>query len=340
MQPEPKAKWRGRAGLILLVAVTAAIWWLLDRLEPRATWLRVEAPCRAVVGQPLPLRVRLAPLPEPARLCVDLHWTTTHNGALGCLASGGSKAVGKEGGTFDFEVPVRAANGLRFVTGIIYISPTGDWNDHTLAAATELLPVSSDPGATVPTQLEQLQLQPPADNSRGHPRTAPAPSWLTALLFLAAAVAAWGASPASGKRWWQSLALFLALACLWELSGLENWLDAHARAMATAGDFYFLRRVFQKAAISVICAATITFVIFLSHARGLHRLLLMALGLYLGIAAANLVSLHTIDQFASLSWHGVTLVQALKFGCAALILHGICRVRRAGCRPNPAQEPV
>ena len=106
MQREPAARLRGRVGLILLVAAAAAVWWGLDRSEPRADWLRVEAPRRAIAGQPLPMRVHLVPLAEPTRLCADLHWGTTRDTSIGCLATGGTRAVGKEGGTFNFEIMV------------------------------------------------------------------------------------------------------------------------------------------------------------------------------------------------------------------------------------------
>ena len=54
-------------------------------------------------------------------------------------------------------------------------------------------------------------------------------------------------------------------------------------------------------------------------------ILLVGLGLYLGISLVNLVSLHVIDKLADLSWHGLTLVQALKLGCSAIILRGARR---------------
>ncbi|HOS75684.1 MAG TPA: hypothetical protein PKW12_10525, partial [Verrucomicrobiota bacterium] len=60
MPPWLKLDWRVSAGLAL--AAAAVIWWGLDALEPRVNWLRVEAPRRAVAGQPLTLRVHLAPL--------------------------------------------------------------------------------------------------------------------------------------------------------------------------------------------------------------------------------------------------------------------------------------
>ena len=189
MQGEPKAKLSGRVGLILLVASAAAVWWGLDHWERPAAWLHVEAPRRAVAGQTLPLRVHLAPLAEPTRLCADLHWGTTRDTSMGYLGTGGSKPVGKEGGTFDFEITIPPAQGVRFVTGILFLSRTGSWNDHTLVAATEVIPVSSNTMEKVEARLEPLRVQPPGDATTDHPRPAAAPRWLTALLFFFAAVA-------------------------------------------------------------------------------------------------------------------------------------------------------
>ena len=93
--------------------------------------------------------------------------------------------------------------------------------------------------------------------------------------------------------------------------------------MARAGDFYYPRAVFQKVVISVAVAALAVFLLFVRRARSSRRLLLAGFGLYLGISVVNLVSLHVIDQVADLSWHGLTLVQALKLGCAAMTLRGV-----------------
>jgi hypothetical protein len=336
MQREPTARLHSRAGLILLVVAAAVIWWGLDRSAPPADWLRVETPRRAVAGQRLPLRVHLAPLAEATRVCADLHWGTSRDRSMGYLAGGGSKAVGTEGGTFDFEIMVPPANGSRFVTGIIYLSREGGWHDHTLAAVTEVIPVTNNTVDKVETRLDPLRLQPPGDGSNGHPRAAALPRWLTALLFLAATVAAWGAGqptegsiPVKGWRWWRTLAVLLAGACLWELFGLESWLGAQARAMSQARDFYYPRVAFQKVVISGTLAATVVFLIFVWSARSSRRLLLAFFGLYLGMSAVNVVSLHAIDKFADLSWHGLSLVQTLKLACAAMVLQGVRRARRA-----------
>ena len=165
----------GRTGLILLLAGAALVWWGLQRAEPRATWLRVEAPRRAVAGQSLRLRVHVAPLPEPARVGADLHWKPSRDASRGYLAGGGSKAVGREGGTFEFEIKVRPVAGLRFVTGIIFVSRTGNWRDHTLAAATEAIPVSRTALEPAELRMEPLRLQPIENATNDPPRPAACP---------------------------------------------------------------------------------------------------------------------------------------------------------------------
>ena len=67
--------------MILFVAAATAVWWGLDRLEPRAEWLRVEGPRRAVAGQRVPMFV----LDKVA----DLAWhglTLVQALKLGCAA--------------------------------------------------------------------------------------------------------------------------------------------------------------------------------------------------------------------------------------------------------------
>jgi len=337
LRPEPARRLRGFAGLMVLLAAAAVIWWGLGRAEHRPDWLGVEAPRRALAGQPFPVRVHLAPLAEPGFLCADLHWGATRDTPMRYLATGGSKPVGREGGTLDFEITVPPKEGIGFVMGVIYFGPTGNWGDHKLAAASELVPVVSGPAKPEETRLEPLRLQPSVEPSPSHPPPTYGPRLLTGLLFLAAMMVAWHQGPPNkaldGRpsletRWWQALMVLLALACLWELLGLESWLGDRARAMAHARNLYYLRTVLQKAVISMAVAAAILMLPFIRRVRSSHRLVLVSFGLYLAIAAVNLVSLHAIDKVADLSWHRVSLVQALKLGCAVMTLEGLRRMRR------------
>jgi len=129
--------------------------------------------------------------------------------------------------------------------------------------------------------------------------------------------------------WWQILAVLLVLTCLWELFGLEDGLGERIRAVAQASGLYYLRSIVQKIVISVTGAATVVFLVIVWRARSPRRWLVTFFGLYLAISAANLVSLHAVDRMVDLSWHGVSLVQALKLVCAAMTLEGVRRARRA-----------
>jgi hypothetical protein len=336
---DPVGRLRRYAGLIPFAAAAAIIWWALAGAEHRADWLRVEAPRRALSGLPFPVRVHLAPLAEPGILRADLHWGETRDTPMRYLASGSPKAVGKEGGTVDFDIMVFPREGMRFVMGVIYFGPTGSWSDHKLVANTELIPVVSDPTAPKHMLLEPLRIQPSGAASPGHPPPANAPRFLTGLLFLVAMIDDWSAGPSakaanarlgSETRWWQTLIVLLALACLWEVFGLESSLGNRARALARAGDFYYPRAVLQKVVISVAVAATVLLLPFIRCAPKSHRLVLVSFTLFLVISAVNLVSLHAIDNLADLSWQGVSLIQALKLACAGMTLLGVCRMRRIG----------
>lgn len=335
----------GRAGLVLFIAAAAMIWWGLERAERRATWLHVEAPHGACAGQPFPVRVHLAPLAEPGFLCADVHWGISRNTPMQYLATGGSKAVGKEGGTFDFTIPVPPREGMRFVMGVIYFGRTGNWGDHKLAANTELIPVISDTPAGGLTRLEPVRLQAPSELSEGHPHPAAGPRVLTGLVFLVALVAGWGLArpinnscraPSDGSRWSRMLLVLLGLACLWEVFGLESWLGEQARQVARSEDWYYPRGVLQKAAISLAVAAMMLLLLQIRRAHPSRRLLLVSFAVYVAIALVNLVSLHAIDRAADLAWHGLTLVQGLKLVCAALVLYG---VRKAAPSLRHSEHP-
>lgn len=341
MPREPSSRIRGRTWVILFLLSAAAIWAGLQYTEPRSEWLRVEASPRVVEGQFMTLRVQLAPQPEPGVLYADLHWGTSRDQPMQYLATGGPKAVGKEGGTFDYKIMVPHREGLRFVMGVIFWCREGGWSAHKLAASTKLIPVVTDKAPAPDTRLEPLGLQPPSDVPADHPRPAAFPRWLTGLLFLLAMVAAWRAGRSENApdeaserqtRFWQALVVIFALACLWEVFGLEHWLGTRARAIARAGDFYYPRVAFQRIVVSAAVAATVLLLALVWRVRRSRRLLLVSLALYAAISLVNLVSLHAIDRVADFSWHGVTVVQSLKLVCAALICDSICKAspRRPG----------
>jgi hypothetical protein len=140
--------------------------------------------------------------------------------------------------------------------------------------------------------------------------------------------AAGGLNKWSSRHWWLVLAVVLALGCIWELFGLENRLGGLARALARAEHYYHARALVQKAIISVTIAATVVFLGFLRGRRTLHWPLVLFTGLYLALSVVNLLSFHSLDQYAGLSWHGITLVEAMKCACAVAILKAVLQAHK------------
>src|SRR5215471_15799719 len=106
MNCKPPFKWRLLIGVSLLIAMCFGVWWWLGRLGPQANWLEVEAPPQAVIGQDLPIRVRIAPASEAAFVSADLHWHTTRDTTEGFLAFGGSRSLLTGGTSCEFRIPV------------------------------------------------------------------------------------------------------------------------------------------------------------------------------------------------------------------------------------------
>jgi hypothetical protein len=149
---KPVALGLAAAGLIF-----AAAWAVVDRVERRARvrnqprWLTVEASPLAVVGRPVDLRVTLQDLPGPEMIVCGLRWTAADRRVTGGLASAGPARETRGGETIDFRIEVRDREEMRFVSAVIYLSPTGRWQDRTRGASTELIPVSrGGDAATVP----------------------------------------------------------------------------------------------------------------------------------------------------------------------------------------------
>lgn len=282
------------------------------------------------------MRVHVTSLNETSFLGVDLHCWSVRDTSNGYLASGGVIPVGTKGGTFDFEIMVRATNVLRFVNGIVFLSPTGDWSNHTFVAATELIPVTSGrTGEELP--MARLRVRELTEGrGRNSPQSSQIVPVLTGVSLLAASAIALMVflvvpkppeASSRGRRGWLVLSLTLALACIWELSRLEQWVGTHSRALAHAEDLYYPRAWFQKGMLSLTVAASLVFLSYLWRKRGTYQLALFFFSLYLALSTVNLISFHSIDEYTGISWRGVTLVEALKFLCAVATLIGVFQMK-------------
>ena len=288
-----------------------------------------------MVGESVQLRVHLTRAEPEALLCADLHWASDRNTPEGFLAAGDSKAAVKSGGTFDFRIPVPARENLRFVNGIIYLSPDGQWSHHTFVATTDLIPITLTRADQAPVLVRWPLRQLAEDFDRINPTKSPVLRWAVGLAWLlAAAVLVRRLQrarnvPAPGtmiSRWGLLLAAGFALAGVWELAGLENLLGHQARSLARAEDLYYPRAIFQKLVIAVTIAAALVG-LALAWRKCVARPWLLGLGLYLTVTLVNLLSLHVVDQFAGRAWHGVVFVDAIKLLCAVTALVSLLRTK-------------
>lgn len=279
-------------------------------------------------GQALQIRVRLAPLKAPGYVTADLHWARTHDHSQGYLSTGGARQAGVNGGAWDYVIQVPPRPGLRFVRAVIYLSRTGDWNTHSLVAGSEVIEVLTNSPSDSQAQVLPLRMTNERPPPEPYGAISAAPRFLTGLLFLVAAALSWRRfqsepgdeeSNGSGARLWLTAAASFTVAAIWELAGVESRVDSLVRKLAHQEDWYYLRGVVQKVAISFIAALVLLVLARVFRAKGPRRLAAVFFLSYVALSAINLVSLHSIDQIANYAWHGVSLIQGLKLGCAVAL---------------------
>lgn len=353
----------GRAGAVAsLVLVFAATWIALSLTDDNPKWLTVEAPEVAVVGRPLEVRVTLKRSVEPTQINCTLHRANAERKGWGYLASSGPSrpAAGGETFTFVFEnVPEREDTAYAFA--LVYLSPTGQWEDGTRAATAKYLPVMKDDhaGASLGLRKTPVYSYPTASESaralaRARTRRPPGrPSvWvhpLLGLLLLAAAVFSWlraGRSRAMGvpggsreSAVWLAFAVLLAAGAIMEIAGIAGHITAWGRRLAEEQGVYELRRPAQKAIMAAVAAAGLGLVILFIRAirkPGPHRALWWAgigLAAYLAVSFVSVLSFHAVDVARRVLWHGVSPVDALR-GAGALVafLAALAGVRRPAGR--------
>jgi hypothetical protein len=317
-------------GLLLLAAAV-----LLDAMRPReqAAWLRVEAPPHALVGQMLAVRVTLSEPAPDGWLVVDLHAMSTRREPLGFLSSSSPQPVAQTTRSYTFEAPVVAADDLGHVQAIVFLSPSGRWEDRLRFAATAAIPVESK---RTTERLEPIPVYDRVEEVASLPAASPAMRASIAALWLLVGLVlcwTWIRPPAREARSTDSarhrsgwLALACAAAAVWELSNAETGLANHARAFAFEHRLYYERRTVQEwITVAVVMGTVALAAIRLRPSRDGRGLLPAALWLYAGISLTTLLSLHELDRLLAASVLSVPLVQVAKLAAALTGLIGAVR---------------
>jgi len=334
-----------RAGVVAaLVLVFAATWVVLDRTEHRPGWLTVEAPAAAVVGQPLEIRVTLKKSVQATEIVCTLHRAGADRKIRGYLASSGPPREAGGGETYLFRFDVLDNTSLVFVSAVIYLSPTGSWQDRTQAAHTKLIPVKPADASRAVYPLKTTSVftstsaaeDDSAERTARQPRPGPSP-WAHPIIFaILISSAALCRSTAGRKRpdasptetrertVWLSFAAVFAVGAFLELSGVVGHLAAWGRRLAEETNLYDLRKPFQKALMAAMAAAALG--LFLLFIRALRKrsspLFLwwvgMGLAAYLSASLISALSFHAVDVVRGMIWHGLSPVDVAR-GAGALV---------------------
>jgi len=349
----------GRAAAVAsLILVFAATWVALSLTDDNPRWLTVETPELAVVGRPLEVRVTLRGSVEPTQINCTLHRANAERKGWGYLASSGPSRPAAGGQTFTFrfeQVPER--EDLTYAFALIYLSPTGKWEDGTRAATAKYLPVEREDriGARLDLRTTQVYRYPTAAEAakrQARARTERPPgrpsAWvhpLLGLLLLAASLFAWikarrsRAAAAGESTVWLAFAVLLAASAIMELSGIAGHITAWGRRLAEERGVYELRRPAQKAIMAAVAAAGLgLFILFIRAIRkpGPHRALWWAgigLAAYLAMSFVSVLSFHAVDVARRVLWHGLSPVDAVRGGGAFVaFLATLAGVRRPAGR--------
>jgi hypothetical protein len=314
-----------------------------------------------VIGRTIEIRITLKASVKPTMINCSLHRANAERKGWGLLAAREPSRPAAGGGTYSFVFTVPEREDTAFVFGLVYLSPTGRWEDGTRAATTKYVPyVRDEPAAELaalrktttywyPTAAEEQKEREKAKTARppGRPSLWVHPV-LGLLLIAAAALATLKARRSVADRpgadveraVWLAFAVLLLGCAAAELSGLGGHLAAWARRLAEARKVYELRRPFQQTIMAAMAAGGLGFLfLFMRAVRrpGSHRSIWWAaigLGLYLAMSLASVLSFHAVDAARKLLWHGISPVDAVRGAGAAVTLAATALSLRPG-RPRP-----
>jgi hypothetical protein len=317
---------RTRVTPAIVVALVAAVAFLVFRSEPEAAWLRVDAPSVIVVGEPFIATVTLLEPADGAFLELDLHGETARRNPLPVVAAGTARAVGSGQRTFSVTLVLRERPEVARVHAIVYLSRSERWSDAFRVAKSDSLdvvrgrPRAADLVARplrVHDQMERptVEVVDPAEL-----RAAIAALWLFAAGLAAVAAARRPTPGASGAAAGWFVVLCLGLAA-WEALAAGTWIADQVRALARAAGVYEERRIVQQlTTVALVGLIGLLAAIGVRRARRpLPALALAGMALYGAVSLADMFSLHEVDRLLAAPVGAWPLAGVLRLGgaCAA-----------------------
>ena len=317
--------------LCLVVAVLATVW-LVTRPGPVSQWVAVDVDPYATVAHPLRLNMHVAPQATPGYVVADLHWSSTRREPRGFLVGGTVQSIPIEGGAFAFDYRVPDRGDLGYVHAVIYLGPTGRWEDRIRWASTDLIPFQR---ATT-TANAAVKPWPVRDHAgeaaESRPFRSTLVTWLTAVVLIAAAarcIRVWQATRGGARssltagRWLVFASFACVTAALWTIVGAETVLGSEGRRWALDARLYHERAAIQKiVTVLVVAVAALAVTWMLPKFGNAGRAVLLGLISFGTVAGLDVLSLHEIDSLFNEAWWGIPALQWLELAASLVALIG------------------
>jgi hypothetical protein len=263
------------------------------------------------VGEPFHIKVTLRQPISLNDVRVDLHWATGRREPRGFLVE--AALTSEETATLDATVRIPSRADLGFVQVVVFVSPSGMWADHTLAATSEQIAVRHVSSAPASSVLNPLAVY---DDTATDPAV-PADSyvlnicitllWLTSVVVLRRHSTEPGAAP---------LLVACLLAASWELLPIEGALSRSARSVMLEQGLYYQRQAFQVFASTVVIATVAGFVALTTGGNRVWRLAWIGFWIWTGITLIGLISLHAVDKVLAMNAAGLSASGVARLGAA------------------------
>jgi hypothetical protein len=297
-------------------------------------------------GQSISVKVHYRGIEERTRLVANLHWNKKNRQRVGYLVSAGSSPMIVGEGVHEFELPVSEKEGIGFISVVVYLSPTGKWNDRTRAVHTGLIPVRPT-GKISERRIEKTvspniisqekavghnvigaRIESPKEDETRRIKNVSGLINGLIIAFYAAAVLLSGAcalrvgnSRLSGTRrtilWWSITAVLIALSVLVQQT-FQTGLTGSGRKLSNLLGWYHRRRLFQRLIIAgTVSGWTSVLVMMIRKIRRSRNISWLAL--------FGTVSLSCLFIVRSISFHYVDeLSQIHIFGFGLLAIFEVC----------------